>query len=80
MPDLIKPSRSNPIVTIDMVPILKRAAIAVNPQLHMEVFKARIMKRIEAGEHIHLQGDPIEECLYPEKLCWEGPREINRTR
>lgn len=69
------------ITVIDMVPVMKRASKAVNPKIHMEVFKTRLMKRLADGEHIHLQGDPVEECLTydVDDRCWEGIREIKRT-
>lgn len=61
---------------IDMEPVLKKAMNSPSPSVFMEIYKGGIQRRIMAGEHIHLYGGGVEECIYPTDRCYEGVRRV----
>lgn len=57
---------------IDMEPLLKEAQASGHPAAAMEFVRETMIKRIRSGEHIHLYGLGVQECIYPNEQCWKG--------
>jgi len=76
------PLGESKIKRIDIEPYLKEAARrntlsgGTKGAFFMEVIRQKMITKIQAGEHIHLYAKGIEECIYPNEQCWEGPRNI----